>query len=112
VEEKHGASPMPFPLGYLKFSDEKFANEVAGTSVDEFEEFKKNREVASRADKNDSSVGENSNDVSVNDGNIIKRQFKEKGRSGCRECTESSHEMHRGNKGIFADISGPMSSQI
>jgi len=32
--------PMPFPLGHLKMADKKFAQEVAGTSLAEFEAFR------------------------------------------------------------------------
>jgi mTERF domain-containing protein len=33
-------APMPFPLGLLKITDKKFATEVAGTTLLEYEEFK------------------------------------------------------------------------
>jgi hypothetical protein len=31
---------MPFPMNYLKFTDKKFATEVCGTSLTEYEQFK------------------------------------------------------------------------
>lgn len=36
-----GGAPMPFPLSYLKMSDEKFAVEIAGETVEGYERFKK-----------------------------------------------------------------------
>ena len=35
-----GGAPLPFPLSYLKMSDEKFATEIAGSSLKEYEDFK------------------------------------------------------------------------
>lgn len=40
VLEGRGGAPMPFPLSYLKMSDEKFATEIAGSTLKEYEEFK------------------------------------------------------------------------
>ena len=38
--QRGGEAPMPFPLGLLKITDKKFATEVAGTTLLEYEEFK------------------------------------------------------------------------
>jgi len=38
--EGRGGAPLPFPLSYLKMSDEKFATEIAGSTLKEYEEFK------------------------------------------------------------------------
>lgn len=43
LENIHGSAPLPFPLGHLKMSDAKFATEVAGTTLQEYEDFKKDR---------------------------------------------------------------------
>lgn len=43
LQHVHGKAPLPFPLGHLKMSDEKFASEIAGSSLSEYEAFKKQR---------------------------------------------------------------------
>ena len=43
LEHAHGSAPLPFPLGHLKMSDDKFASEVAGTTLAEYEAFKNDK---------------------------------------------------------------------
>lgn len=54
LEHVHGKAPLPFPLGHLKMSDEKFASEIAGSSLSEYEEFKKQRTCLDSSYKSDS----------------------------------------------------------
>eukprot|EP00890_Picochlorum_soloecismus_P005317 jgi/Picsp_1/5787/NSC_03146-R1_protein len=44
LQKVNGAAPLPFPLGHLKITDKKFACEIAGTSLSEYEAFQKSRE--------------------------------------------------------------------
>lgn len=63
----HGKAPLPFPLGHLKMSDEKFATEIAGSSLTEYEAFKMQR-ASNDASKSDSE-GEVYMIDGINDGN-------------------------------------------
>lgn len=44
LQKVNGAAPLPFPLGHLKITDKKFACEIAGTTLSEYEAFQKSRE--------------------------------------------------------------------
>jgi mTERF domain-containing protein len=42
-------APLPFPLSYLKVSDEKFATEIASSTMEDYEAFKKSSEAQGKS---------------------------------------------------------------